>query len=434
RLDLALSALHDIVNWGTISSSGNLSMSAGNSITNGLPAVAGNTALIQAAGNVNLFTNNLINASNIGSLNGNINIANQTLSNMTINNVYGRLEALQGAINITGKAPAFNLALYGGDVVSKAFNANVGQGDIDINVNKLEGAVNLEALNSHALTETDNLALGNLKIAGDPAFYNSSGNITLTGDLIFSGQPLALVASGNITGNGFKLDTSSSTADGGDLFICAGCTVSPSGSALPPSSPSSVPLTVGGPSAKGGDINLSNYTVTTGSTLAGGNGGDITMIAHKGSVTFSGSMSSGGTGSGANGNVTIVSGDDKGAALEVVGTVDTGSGTGGGGNIQMVTAPPSVSGTVSTSGQFTGTVSWGSISPSANASIGNQQTPTQLKAAGSVTIQAGDIELFRDTKIFTKKSVTLAAINDVVIGDETSGQHPEQIIAGSLTP
>src|SRR5262249_37648435 len=33
RLDLALSALHDIVNWGTISSSGNLSLTAGNSIT-----------------------------------------------------------------------------------------------------------------------------------------------------------------------------------------------------------------------------------------------------------------------------------------------------------------------------------------------------------------------------------------------------------------
>src|SRR4030095_9015817 len=253
QFDLTINALRNIINWGTISSSGNLTLAAGGSITNGLAGVIGNTATIQAIGNVNLITNNLVNTSTISSLVGNINIVNQTIANLTINNTYGQLAALQGAINISGKAQAFDLAFFGGDVIAKSLNANVGLGDIDINVQKLEGSVNLEALNAHVSAVSDVLTLGNLKIAGDPAFYNSAGNINLTGNLIFQGQPLALVASGNVTGNGFDIDTSSSTADGGDLFICAGCTVTPSGSALPSNS-SLVPLVVGGPSSTGGTI------------------------------------------------------------------------------------------------------------------------------------------------------------------------------------
>src|SRR4029453_16674469 len=254
-------------------------------------------------------------------------------------------------------------------------------------------------------------------------------------------EPLALVASGDITGSGFKLDTSSGTSDGGDLFICAGCSVLPSGSALPPT-PSLLPppLVIKGGSASGGSIALSNYTVKTTSTNSGGSGGDIIMLAFQGAtsgsgkVLFDGSISTGGTSTGANGNVTMVSGQSTGASLEVVGTITTLGGTGGGGNVNLVTAQPNVTGTVLPNGQFVPTTfGWGNINPSAIAATGTQSSPAEFSTAGNFTINAGQIDLFRDTKITSKQDVTLAAINDIHVGDETSGQNPVTIIAGSLT-
>ncbi|HEY9867783.1 MAG TPA: hypothetical protein V6D08_01130, partial [Candidatus Obscuribacterales bacterium] len=428
-LNLTLSAVRTIINAGTISSAGNLTLAAGTSIINASPT---GMATIQGASNVNLITNNLINSGFINSTLANINIASQTIANMTISNTRGVLEALQGAINVLGKGVASNLHILGGDIVARTLNVKAGLGDIDINVDKLEGSVNLEALNAHVLTATDTLRLGTLKIAGDPYFYNSAGDIDLTGDLVFYGEPLSLIASGDVTGSGFMLDTSSGTGDGGDIFICAGCAVTPVGSAMPPQpalSPPSLALTGG--SVTGGNIDLSNYTVKTVSTQAGGSGGDILMLAFEGNrsgtgkVLFNGSIASGGTGTGANGNVTAVAGRSAGAALELVGPVDTNGGEGGGGNVNLVTAQPIATGTVLPNGQFVpATFGWGIINGNARAAIGSQTARSQLWTAGNLTINAGNIDLYRDTTITSKRNVTLAAINNVIVGDEDSGQKP----------
>lgn len=122
NLSLILNAVQNIVNAGTISSAANLTMNAGGSIINQLPAGAtGPSPVIQAMNNVNLNTANLINAGTIASLASNINIAALT-ANIAVNNVGGQLKAMNGAINardshFTGKN---DFSLLGGDLLASS--------------------------------------------------------------------------------------------------------------------------------------------------------------------------------------------------------------------------------------------------------------------------------------------------------------------------
>jgi len=94
-----LNAVQVLTNYGAIASSGNLTLS-GSSITNALPAgVTGSTPGITAAANLNLVTNNLMNAGLI-TAGQNINIANAVGSNLAINALGGTFSAPNGIINI----------------------------------------------------------------------------------------------------------------------------------------------------------------------------------------------------------------------------------------------------------------------------------------------------------------------------------------------
>src|SRR5262249_3331298 len=192
NLNLSLSALHDIVNSGTISSAGNLTLTAGGSIVNALPTgVTGAAPLLQAANSINLFTSNLVNSGIIAASTGNINIA--SVQNIAMSNVGGQLQAIMGSINVrdalfTGKS---DLTMLGGDFLSRELNLYSGCGSILADVGNVTGVVNVYGHEAHVATSTPDFMLGEFVLTGDPVFANKAGDLTITHDQTFHGQDLA---------------------------------------------------------------------------------------------------------------------------------------------------------------------------------------------------------------------------------------------------
>ncbi len=121
RLDLSLSAVQNIINAGTISSSRTLNLNAGGSIVNAMASgVSGSTPALFAQSGINIFTGsgNITNAGLIAAASGNINIASILSSNIAINNLGGTIQALAGAINIrdSSYASQANLSINGGNL------------------------------------------------------------------------------------------------------------------------------------------------------------------------------------------------------------------------------------------------------------------------------------------------------------------------------
>ena len=168
NLSLVLNAIGNIVNAGTITSAGNLTATAGGQIINALPAGAvGPGPVMQALNNVNLQTANILNSGLIAAQTGSINIASALASNIAINNAAGRLEALSGVINIrdaltTGK---FDTLLTGGDVLANALNIYSGTGKITVDVDRLDGLVNVYGGDAYLKTNISALRMGNIKLA-----------------------------------------------------------------------------------------------------------------------------------------------------------------------------------------------------------------------------------------------------------------------------
>src|SRR5262249_22039823 len=120
-LSLTLSAVNNINNAGRITSSGNLTLSAGGSIVNALPTgVPSDGPVIQAGNNVHLSTGsgNLTNAGLIASQAANINMASSiAATDININSFGGTFQALAGNINVRDAlySGAANINLNGGD-------------------------------------------------------------------------------------------------------------------------------------------------------------------------------------------------------------------------------------------------------------------------------------------------------------------------------
>jgi hypothetical protein len=346
-LNLSLSAVNDITNAGTISSSGSLTATAGGSIANALPGgVTGNQPIMQAVGDLNLHTANLVNAGLLDSTGANVNIANQTISNLLINNTGGIIQAPNGNINVGEVLNTTNAKLRGGDWFSSQLNVNTG-GKASIYIGQVSGLVNVSAKELQIAAATEALRLGQICLEGDPTFYNSAGSIFLNSgfNLTTNGAPIAIVAQRNIYVNGatpINIDTSSPTG-GGSVFMLAGAefTVTPDDlSASPDSGDSMHTLTITGRSLDGGEIDLTSGpglgTINTRGTSGDVSGGDVYIWAWNGLGVNSGrvflpsasSITTGGSGSGANGLVFINAAYNT--PLDVgltVGSIDTTGGS-----------------------------------------------------------------------------------------------------------
>ena len=358
-LNLNLSAAGNITNSGTISSAGNLNVFAGRGVTNALPAGVSSIApVMHAVNNVAISSaiGNIVNQGIIGSQLGNINFSAPALQNLNLTNAGGLISAPQGSINFRDAAftGANNLSVLGGNLQSQAVNAYSGNGVVQISVNEIVGKTNVYAGEAHIAAATNNLVLGDMVLSGDPTFYNQAGDITIAGDMVLPGQPLAIVASGNITsvpGAG-RIDTSTAAGNGGAITLIAGANFTSTGQCCALTSgagDTTSTLTVVGGSATGGNIDLASTPITSltsASTAGNGNGGNLTAVAYSGLLPNTGNIklpgaltvTSGGSGTGTNGDVTMIAQAANGTTISQ-GSIDTRGGATGG-NINILTANP----------------------------------------------------------------------------------------------
>jgi hypothetical protein len=182
-----------------------------------------NSGSISASGDLILNAPAVTNSGVISSLHGNVNFGNGSgKGDFNLDGNGGTVRALNGNINFNqaGNSGSGNITVNGGDYLSKQVNFNAGTGAINANVENISGLVNGTAEVSHVTAATNNLNLGNINVSGDPTYYNTAGDITISGDL--TGNPdLALIASGNIIANGGALDASQITTGaghGGNIF------------------------------------------------------------------------------------------------------------------------------------------------------------------------------------------------------------------------
>ncbi len=381
-LHLNLNVLENIVNQGTISSSGNLVLTAGGSIVNSGSSVNAGTSsvgahavpVISASGNLSLYSQSgsITNSGLVQAMQGNITLGSQSTSDLTVNGTKGTFSALNGAINLrdASYSGAANTTLSGGNYLSQQLNLNGGTGSVAMDADQVSGVVNTYAGSAHLNANTADLQIGAFQVSGDPTVSNNSGNVDLS--TITPDTYLVVTAGESIyTSVAMSIDTSSNSGNGGNVVLAAGVTATDNSGAIS--------LTRSG---MGGDIYLTTGTTIDGNATqnitgfntstsnAGSSGGNVTLIAMS---TAAGSSSGGhislpaaveidtkGAGSGANGNVTII-----GEATEPVNnTVSIGNinnaltvfGTGGGGNIIIKAATANLAGaTISDSdGSITG--------------------------------------------------------------------------------
>ncbi|HEY9867837.1 MAG TPA: hypothetical protein V6D08_01405, partial [Candidatus Obscuribacterales bacterium] len=344
NLNLDLTAVHDIINAGTIASAGNLTMTAGGAIVN--------QATISAAQNVNLSSaiGNIVNSGTISALAGNINInsqltqlvASQVAANLTVTNTGGIMQALNGAIDLSpvSAGASADLNLTGGDWLSRELNLNAGAGKVSLNANNVSGVVNIDAGCANLLVSAPNLNLGSLNITGDPTFYNTGGSVILTNTNSFQvNANLAVVASQDVVigSPSQRIQTAPGSGQPGDVLLIAGANFTP-----PPAiqnqqsgSDTTTTITIQGGSSTGGSVQVPGGIMT--------DGGLVTIVAYPGSGAGSllppGTIRVGDISTN-RGRVAIVAGATSGIGI-VTGNITT-SGTSGdknGGNVAIFAAP-----------------------------------------------------------------------------------------------
>jgi hypothetical protein len=342
-LDLSLKAVNDIANAGVITSSGSLNLVAGNQVVNALPSGAtGAAPIIQAVRDVTFVSSHQTNSGVVTALQGNLDVLATAGEELAVSAQHGRFEAPIGTINI-GDALSHakaNTKISGGDWHARELNINSGEGHATANFSDVSATVNVTAGGAHVYANTENLKLGQVVLTGDPTFSNT-GDLTLAGSISTGGGPLALVAGGDINAGGAtEISTANTSGNGGNITIVAGADFSINGS----------DLDINGASSTGGDVNLASLTsvsATGGDGISTANGGSLEVIAFNGgsSPPSTGkialpSIETGGSGSGTNGNVSLIAGCEATEASISLDTINTTGGTGGGGNISIRTASP----------------------------------------------------------------------------------------------
>ncbi len=302
------------------------------------------------AGTLNLNTGSGVftNTGTITATTGNVTFTAPVAQNLVLNNTAGTIQANNGAINVRGSnyTGTANMTLSGGNYLSQTLNLNDGGGNLNVNVGQVTGLVNETALNAHTIVASSDLKLGDLKINGDPLFYNLTGDVNLT-SMTYAGEPLAVVAGRNIiappTSTISTADNSISDPGAGYITMIAGAkfTVGSDGG-----------VTVTGGDATGGYIHLGNLDASS----TANSGGVVYLIAFPGSAANSGTVTfnsinvNGGPGGGmfgmvSDGNVYIYAGATSGT--NSIGPSNGGTATitatgsiNGSGNVVLATATP----------------------------------------------------------------------------------------------
>lgn len=351
-LNLSLSAINNILNQGSIFSSGALSLTAGGSVMNVMQAGTGFTPVMQAMNDINMASGagSIMNTGLIASTQGNINMAAaQSLASLNVMSQAGTFQALNGNINVMAALNngTGNINLMGGDWMSRQLNLDTAYGTVNANLSEVTGQVNVTGSEAHILASTPNLNLGNITLSGDPTFYNTGGSVTLSGATTVGGD-LAIIASQDVITNNLTTTDGGDATNNGDITLIAGANFTsgqPAGQVGPDTTTT---LTINGGSATGGSVQVTG-NIATPTTSATGTPGNIVVVAYTGSgvgSTFTpGSINITGSTTSNRGSITMVGGATTGAAI-TTGSI-TSSGTNGGtsaGAINLYAAAPVING------------------------------------------------------------------------------------------
>lgn len=256
NLSLNLTAINDIVNSGSIISSGNLSAIAGGAITNS-SVVGQNMAVMQAANNLNLQAMNITNSGLLAAQLGNINIATQQLTNSSILqslagniNILNSLnpanglvvnqtnsavmEALNGAISFNVIDPLLKVSMNisGGSLLAQELNFNNGDGSLNVALKDVAGTVNINSgtANFGVSDGTHGLNIQSFNITGDPNLtYSGAGAFSSGAFNSFGGyvdiDNSADTTGGSITFTGDINTTPLAAGSGGSVRLNAGTTI-----------------------------------------------------------------------------------------------------------------------------------------------------------------------------------------------------------------
>jgi hypothetical protein len=406
NINLDLNARNSISNAGTIASSGSLNLTAG--------------------------SGNITNTGLVASTNGNINIAaTNPATNINVSGTdgvnTGTFQAANGNINVgeIANTQTGNTTLTGGNYLSENLNINAGSGAVAANVEQVTGTVNINAGSANVVASTGTLNIGNENITGDPSFYNTAGNVVISGNLEFAGQDLAIVAEGNITNskNGDVISTANANGSGGNIVMIAGANFTSTGNPAKPTDvgttgtgngsggDKSHTLTISGGTAAGGYIDLTGGTgagggatpiasltsAATGSTVpaAYGSGGNITMVAYGGTGTNAGTINVPSTVTinangvlGTGGNVVLIAGSTKDSSVDAIhiGPVSSIGWTSGGAITLALATPKIIGGSFTLKDNSDGTVTGSASPPFATSGLTPQNTSM---AVGLITTNLG---------------------------------------------
>lgn len=401
-VNLNLHADEVLSNYGTISGAADLTLSAGTAIHN--------HSNITTNGNLNVLSPTVSNKGLLQSNTGNVTFDTPVAAVLSVNNENGIVAARNGAVNLRDTAynGTHNTYFNGGDILSKEFNVNSGQGTADIVVNQVTGVVNETGYASHVVANTENLVLGKICLTGDPTYSNTAGDITIAGNINVD-ESLSLIATGNITNSTPVSIIAANATKGFDINLIAGANISSGGGVIntvgpinPPPPPGVSTTIDGNPSGTGGNVTLGTsagglVTISTRSNGAPANqdGGNVLIAAFRlgagtGLIDLIGStINTGGFGTGKNGDIVILGGGNDVSSLNRAVKVGTLNQTGGSGAIGVVTIAnkqPIGTATFLANGTQTGSISPGGA-PAGSAGI---ELSGNITVTGQMTFYSGD--------------------------------------------
>lgn len=333
-----------------------------------------NKGIIESAGGLSITSPNITNEGTIAAFGGNVNLNAPGTSNFVLNNIGGTIRAITGDINVrdTAFAAKADATILGGNLPARNININSGDGTVTVNANSLAGRLNINGGIAHVMVADGVLTLGDITLTGDPTFYNTGGDVVLSGNLQFIGQALAIVAAGDILNGSqspISIATTSIAANAGDITLVAGAQFSSTGPAASFSADSTSTITITGGSTIGGKIDLAQGggIAGIGAVSNNGNAGDINLIAFGGTNTGSGTITlsssstviANATGGTAGTIKVIAGGDSTGNTIELGDVISQINTAGTPGSITISTRQPDVGSGITildgaiTSGAFT---------------------------------------------------------------------------------
>ncbi len=465
--DLTLSG--NLVNFGDIVVNGTGNLAASNIINANAAMISSsgvlgltthdliNEGAIYGANGLNINASTIFNAGTIEAQLGNINVASLNTLDVTGTN-NSLFEASNGNITISTSA---NMNLVGSNYLSQALDLNASLGSIEGAIGNVSGVININANSVHLATTSNDMLLGNDKVNGDPTYVNTSGDISINGEVTTNGNNLAVIAFGNIniaTGSTGFINTSSTAGSSGNVVMIAGLgsNITYTGSNTTNGIPTpgtaigiteTVTVSLGATSSNsGGNIDLvtnnglttSSPVINTASQFTNGNGGSVTLLAVSngsiggevitGSANTNYGILTGGNGTGNNGDVTVIGTATSGTGVSL-GYITTTGGSGTGGDVSIYTAQPnSASLTFDSTGAFTGgtiTPNLASIEPASVVLNGNIITSTN---SNTITIEAGTT-VASSSNLLTGNSLVLTSGS----GDFGSFSQNAQLNVGNLT-